>query len=114
MRFSGEVFDQLLVEPASLGGQGDHPVFSVLVVRRFECGCDHVDAQHHARAAAVRVVVDLAVPERRRVAVVEQPQVELGPENGSEGPLLGEPGERVREEREDIDAQSRRRLAIQA
>ena len=52
------------------------------------------------------LVVDLAVPERRRVAVVEQPELELGAEHGSERPLLGEPGERVRDEREDIDSQS--------
>jgi hypothetical protein len=81
-------------------------VAGVLAVRRFERGCDHVDAQDHARAAAVRVVVDLAIPERRRVAVVEQPELELGAQDGSERPLLGEPGERVRDEREDIDAQS--------
>jgi hypothetical protein len=82
-------------------------VARVLAVRRFERGCDHVDAQDHARAAAVRVVVDLAVAERRRVAVVEQPELELGAEHGSDGTLLGEPGERVREEREDIDLQAR-------
>ena len=67
---------------------------------------DDVDPQDHARAAAVRLVVDLAVPERRRVAVVEQAELELGSEHGSERPLLGEPGERVRDEREDIDSQS--------
>ena len=77
-----------------------------VAVGRLERGRDDVDAQHHARAAAVRVVVDLAVPERRRVAVVEQPKLELGAEHGSERTLLGEPGERVRDEREDIDAQS--------
>jgi hypothetical protein len=89
-------------------------VVGAVSVGRVERRRDDVDAQHHARAAAIRVVVDLPLPERRRVAVVEQPQVELGPENGSQRPLLGEPGERVRKEREDIDAQSRRRLAIQA
>jgi hypothetical protein len=81
-------------------------VARVLTVGRFERGRHDVDAQHHARAAAIRFVVDLAVPERRRVAVVEQPKLELGAEDGSEWPLLGEPGERVRDEREDIDLQS--------
>ena len=59
-------------------------------------------------------VVNLALPERRRVAVVDQAQVELRPEDGRKRALLGEPGERVRDEREDIDAQSRRRLATEA
>ena len=49
------------------------------------------------------LVVDLAGPERRRVAVAEEAQLELGAEHGSERPLLGEPGERVREEREDVE-----------
>jgi hypothetical protein len=48
----------------------------------------------------------LAVPERRRVAVVEQPELELGAKDRGERPLLGEPGERMRDEREDIDSQS--------
>ncbi len=60
------------------------------------------------------LVVHLALLERCRVAVAEQAKVELGAEDGSERPLLGEPGERVRDEREDIDAQSRRRLATEA
>jgi hypothetical protein len=57
-------------------------------------------------AAAVRVIVDLAVPERRRVTVIEQPELELRAEYRGERPLLGEPGERMRKEREDIDSQS--------
>jgi hypothetical protein len=81
-------------------------VAGALAVGRFERGRDDVDAQDHACAAAVRVIVDLAVPERRRVAVVEQPELELGAEDRGERPLLGEPGERMRKEREDIDSQS--------
>ena len=46
-------------------------------------------------AAAVRLVVDLAGGERRVVAVVEEPQVELVAEHGRNRTLLGEPGERV-------------------
>jgi hypothetical protein len=89
-------------------------VLGTFPVGRVERGSDDVDPQDHACAAAVGIVVDLALPKRRRVAVVEQPQVELGAEDGRERTLLGEPGERVRDEREDIDAQSRRRLATQA
>ena len=74
-------------------------------VGRVERGRDDVDAQHHARAAAVRLVVHLAGLERRRVAVVEQAELELSAEHGRERALLGEPGERMRDEREDIDSQ---------
>ena len=107
MLLHGQLLDQLLVEPAPLGCERDHPVAGVLAVGRFERGRDHVDPEDHAGAAAVRVIVDLAVPERRRVAVVEEPELELGAEDGSDGALLGEPGERVRDEREDIDLQAR-------
>ena len=36
--------------------------------------------------------------QRRRVAVVEEAQLELGAEHGREGPLLGQPRERMRDE----------------
>jgi hypothetical protein len=111
--FFCELVDQLLIELAALGRQRDHPMLGGVSVDRVESGRDDVHAQDHARAAAVGVVVDLPLLERRRVPVIEQPEVELGPEDGRKRPLLGEPGKRVRDEREDIDAQSRRRLATQ-
>jgi hypothetical protein len=114
MLFSGKLLDQRLVELAALRRQSDHPVVGAVSVSRVERRRDDVDPQHHARAAPVGVVVHLPFVERCRVPVAEQAKVELGPEDGSEGPLLGEPGERVRDEREDIDAQSRRRLATEA
>jgi hypothetical protein len=46
------------------------------------------------------------MPERARIAVVEQVKLELGSEDSSDRPLLGEPGERVRDKSEDIDSQS--------
>ena len=113
MLFSGELLDQRLIELAALRRQSDHPVSGAVSIGRIERCRDDVDPQHHARAAAVRVVVHLALLEGRRVPVVEQPEVELGAEDSRKRPLLGEPGERVRDEREDIDAQSRRRLATQ-
>ena len=70
----------------------------VLTVRRVE--------RSRTDRLATGGAVDLAVPKRRRVAVVEQPELQLGAENRGERPLLGEPGERVRKEREDIDSQS--------
>ena len=56
----GELLDQLLVELAALRRQRDHPVAGSPAVDRVERGRDDVDAQHHPRAAAVRLVVDLA------------------------------------------------------
>ena len=67
--------------------------------------CDDVDAQHHAGTAAVRLVVDLAGAERRRVAIVEEAQLELGAEHRGERALLGHPRERVRNLGEDVEAQ---------
>ena len=108
----GKLLHQLLIELASLRRQRDHPVAGSPAVDRVESGRDDVDPENHPRAAAVRLVVDLASRERRRVAVAEQAELELGTEHGSDRTLLGEPGERVWDEREDIDAQGGRRLAI--
>ena len=72
-------------------------------VDRVERRGDRVDAEHHPGSAAVGLVVHLAGPQRRPVAVVEQPEVELGPEHRRERALLGHPPERVRDEREDVD-----------
>jgi hypothetical protein len=101
-----ELFDQPLIQLASLGRQRDHPVLGEAAVSRVERCSGDVDAQDHARAAAVGVVVDLTGLERRRVAVVEQAELERRAEHGCERTLLGEPGKRVWDEREDIDAQS--------
>ena len=78
-----------------------------VAVDAVERGRDHVDAQHHAGAAAVRLVVDLSAAERREVAVVEEPKVELGPEHGRTGRPLRQPGEGRRNEGEDIEAHRR-------
>ena len=60
-----------------------------------ERGRDDVDAQHHPRPAAVRVVVDLAGRERGRVAVVEDPEVELRSEYRRHRTALAHPREGV-------------------
>ena len=86
----------------SLWRERDHAPVGRGAVDRVERGRD-VHAQHHPRPAAVRLVVDLAGAEGRRVAVVEEPQLELGAEHGGEGPLLGQPAERVRHLGEDVD-----------
>ena len=67
-----------------------------------ERGGDDVDAQHHPGTAAVGIVVDLSRAQRRRVAVVEEPELELVAENGRERPLLRHPGEGMRNEREHV------------
>ena len=77
--------------------EGDHRAGRLPAVGGLERGGDDVDAQDHARSAAVRLVVDLPRAQRRRVAVVEEPQLELPAEDGRDRPLLGQPGIGVRE-----------------
>ncbi len=79
-----------------------------LAVGRLERRRDDVDPQHHSRAAAVGRVVDLAGAQRRRVAVVEEPELELRAEDGGDRLLLGQPAERVWNLREDVEAHRRR------
>ncbi len=77
----GELLDDRLRERASLRRERDHRAGAARAVRAIERRRDDVDAQHHPRAAAVRLVVHLAGAERRRVAVVEEAQLELGAED---------------------------------
>ena len=79
------------------------------VVDRIERGCDDVYAQDHSGPAAVRVVVDLARGERRRVPVVEQAELELVAEHCGERALLRQPRERVRDLSEDVELQRKPR-----
>ena len=74
-----------------------------VAVDRLERRRDDVDAQHHPCTAAVRRVVDLAGAQRRRVAVVEEPELELGAENGGDRLLLGQPAEGMRNLGEDVE-----------
>ena len=75
-------------------------------VDRVEGGRDDVDAKHHPGPAAVRLVVDLACAERRRVAVVEDAQLELRSQDCRQGTTLVQPVEGARDEREDVEAHS--------
>src|SRR5258708_4499365 len=75
-----------------------------VAVHRLERRRDDVDPENHARAAAVRLVVDLTRAERRRFAVVEEAQLERRAEHGRKRALLGEPGEGMRNESEDVDS----------
>ena len=85
-RLGRELLDERLVELAALrrearrrAGRGSAAVDGL------ERGRDDVHAQHHPRAAAVRLVVDLPGAQRRVVAVVEEPQLELVAEHGRDG-----------------------------
>ena len=109
---AGKLFDDSLRQRPPLGRQGDHTLLRRVAVDRVERCRDHVDAQHHAGTATVRLVVHLAGPERRRVAIVEEAQLELGSEHRGERPLLRHPRERVRNLGEDVEAQGRMRLAV--
>ena len=64
----GQLLDERLVERPALRRERYHPRRPLLAVDRLERGRDDVDAEHHARAAAVGLVVDLACAQRRRVA----------------------------------------------
>ena len=92
----GELLDELLVELAALRRERDHPVIRHAAVDRVERGRDDVDAQHHPGPAAVRVVVDLPGRQRRRVAVVEDAELELAcrarpPADGAREPSRTQP-----------------------
>ena len=106
-RLGGELLDHRLRQLPPLRRQRDHALLGRAAVDGVERGRDDVDPQHHARAAAVRLVVHLAGAQRRRVAVVEEAQLELGAEHRGERPLLGHPRERVRNLGEDVEAHSR-------
>ncbi len=93
----GELLDDRLRQLPALRGQRDDPVAGLAAVGGVERSRDDVDAEHHAGAAPVRLVVDLAGAERRRVAVVEEAELELRPEHARKRLLLGEPGEGMRE-----------------
>ena len=103
---AGELLDDRLVELAALRRERDHAVLGHAAVDGVERRRGDVHAQHHARPAAVRRVVHLAVRKRRRVAVAEEAQVDLGAEHGRERTLLGQPTEGVRNKGEDVDLHS--------
>ena len=103
----GELLDDLLGQLPSLRGQRNDAVVGDAAVRSVESSGHDIDAQHHSRAATVGIVVHLGVRERRVVAVAEQAQVELVAEHGRDGPLLGQPRERVRDQGEDVELQRR-------
>ena len=105
MLFLGELLDDGLRELPPLRRQRDHAMLGDAAVHGLERSRDDVHAQHHPRAAAVGIVVDLAGAKRRRVAVAEEAQIELASEDGRDRPLLGQPAEGMRNQREDVELQ---------
>ena len=100
---AGELLHEVLVELPTLRRKSDDPPAAGVAVHRPERSVHDIDAQHHARAAPVGLVVHLAAAERREVAIVPEAKIELVPEHGRDGPLLRHPGEGMRERCEDID-----------
>ena len=80
-----ELLDDVLGQLPPLRRERDHAVLRRAAVDGLQRGGDHVDAQHHSRAAAVGLVVHLAGVERRVVAVVEEAQLELVPSTAATG-----------------------------
>ena len=109
---AGEAFDNLLVERPPLRRQHDDPVVGLAAVDGVERRGGHVHPQHHPRATAVRLVVDLTGAKRCEVPVVEQPQLELSAEHGGERTLLREPCEGVWNEGEDVELHSGKVLVV--
>jgi len=99
-----ELLDELLIELPPLRRQGDDPMLWDSTVERVERGRDDVDPKHHPGPASVRIVVDLAGAERCRVAVVEDPEIELGSEHRSDRAALLQPCEGSRDKGEDVEA----------
>src|SRR5439155_6751949 len=92
-----------LRELTPLRTERDHRATRRAAVNRVECSRDDIDPQHHAGTAAVRLVIDLSVPKRCVIAIREEPEVELSTEHGGDRPLFGQPRERMRDEREDVE-----------
>ena len=99
----GELLHERLVERAAARRERDDPPLAPVAVDRVERGADDVHAKDHPGPAAVGLVVDLARAKRREVAVAPEAEVELLAEHARERPVLGEPGERRRDESEDVD-----------
>src|SRR5829696_3298719 len=101
---------QRVVEGPAAGCQGDDAppprgLDGVDAVAALQGALDHVDADHHPGAAAVRGVVDPVVRDRGRRPQVDPLHLVTLADHVANVPLLIEPVEPAREEREDVDAQ---------
>src|SRR5205807_1832493 len=82
------LLDHLLGQLPALRRERDDPVLRRFAVDGVESGRDDVDAQHEPRAAAVGLVVHFACSKGRRVAVVEEPELELRAQDRGKRPLF--------------------------
>ena len=108
----GELLDERLVELPSLWRERDDAARALRRRTRPRARRRRRRRGAPSRSAAVRVVVHLPRAKWRRIAVVEEPQLELAAEHRREGLLLRQPGEGVRNLREDVDAHGRPRVPL--
>jgi hypothetical protein len=101
----GKLLHDRLRQLAPLRAQCDDAVAGDTAVGGVERRRDHVDTEHHPCAASVRLVVDLSARKWCVVAVAEQAQLELVPEDGCKRSLFGQPRERMRNQGEDVELQ---------
>ncbi len=110
-RFGSQLLDQLVIEDASTGGQGQHaPMRADLRGIRAVAGSErrlhHIHAQHHAGAAAERRVIHLAAGQRRVIAVIDVPETMPGREGVADMALGFEPLKPLWKQREDVNLHS--------
>ena len=103
-RFTRELLDELLVELSALGREGNHALSGAPPYTASSAAATTSTRSTIPSTPGVGVVVDLAGAQRRRFAVVEDAEVELGSEYRCEGSALPNPVERSRNEREDVEA----------
>ena len=105
-RLAGQLADEHIVELPPEGRQESYPSWpSAIAVGGGKRRVHDIDSQDHSGPAAVRGVVDLAAAQRRRVPVVEEP--DLGPtvDRVPDVALAEEPIEPLGEQREDVNPQ---------
>ena len=103
-RLARKLLDERLVELAALRRERDDAMAWKLAVHRLQRRGHDVDAQDHPGAAPVRIVVNLSRRERRGIPVVEESEVELAADDRRDWTALADPGERARNQREDVEA----------
>ena len=106
VRLLGQLVGELVVEQPPGRREQHDPRPLPARVGGLQRRVDDVDPQHHPGPAAVGRVVDLPGAERRRVAVVEEPQLVPFADRVLNRALRLEPVEGLREEGEDVELQA--------
>ena len=103
VRLGGQLVGERVVEQPPGRREQHDPRHLAVRIGRLQGRVDDVDPQHHAGAAAIGRVVDLAGAERGRLAVVEEAQLVALVERVADRALRPEPVERLGEQREDVE-----------